>query len=799
MASSRNPTTLSNLNIQWEWEGDKGVWQQFPLDVQQQISQAFNAGNKEVTINQTEEISMTIKFTDMIQINQKTKFMRRLRLCIEFADKNSLSVYEYENESKKWLIYNAEITIKIAHAIENHQTTLLINNRNQSYEVDLEELTETNSETKAVRKIRRVKSMAKIPLAVSTSSNKRSLNFDDQLENTKKKPIVSKSAPTEKSASKPKSTPIEESVSKPKTAPIDKSASKPKSAPIEESASKSKTAPIEKSASKSKTAPTEETTSKPKTAPIEESASKSKPAPKEKSASKSKPAPIEKSAMRTITTVVGKVPVDSECASMSGKAHVYCEDKDVFDCMLNQTDVGNNNNKFYLIQLLEENNSKKYYVWLRWGRVGYNGQNNLEHFGCDLDDAKRFFCKKFSDKTKNDFYYRDAFTKYPGKYDYVQLDYNPSNKLDENNKTQLATIEQLKGLPVPESKLDQRIQNLIQLICNVRAMEEALLEMKFDARKNPLGKLSATQIKAGYSSLKEIEAFIKTNKFNSAFIEANNIYYTRIPHEFGRNTPPLIKTIQQLKSEIELLEALDDIEIAFTTLNIETNTRLNPIDQHYEQLKCKLNPIDKTKDIHKIISKYLQTTHASTHEQYKMQIEDIFEIERENENEVFKDVGNKMLLWHGSRLTNFAGIMSQGLRIAPPEAPVTGYMFGKGLYFADMSSKSANYCYPTPSKNTGLVLLSEVALGKCNELLNADNNAHRLPDGFSSVKGLGSIAPNLKNAVTLDNDVVIPMGPSESTDVNNPKGYTLNYNEYIVYDTKQVRMRYVIKLKFLFK
>ena len=25
---------------------------------------------------------------------------------------------------------------------------------------------------------------------------------------------------------------------------------------------------------------------------------------------------------------------------------------------------------------------------------------------------------------------------------------------------------------------------------------------------------------------------------------------------------------------------------------------------------------------------------------------------------------------HGSRLTNFAGIISQGLRIAPPEAPV---------------------------------------------------------------------------------------------------------------------------------
>ena len=69
-----------------------------------------------------------------------------------------------------------------------------------------------------------------------------------------------------------------------------------------------------------------------------------------------------------------------------------------------------------------------------------------------------------------------------------------------------------------------------------------------------------------------------------------------------------------------------------------------------------------------------------------------------------------MLLWHGSRLTNWMGILSQGLRIAPPEAPVTGYMFGKGVYFADVSSKSANYCYATKSKNVGLILLCEVCL-----------------------------------------------------------------------------------------
>ena len=70
-----------------------------------------------------------------------------------------------------------------------------------------------------------------------------------------------------------------------------------------------------------------------------------------------------------------------------------------------------------------------------------------------------------------------------------------------------------------------------------------------------------------------------------------------------------------------------------------------------------------------------------------------------------------MLLWHGSRFSNFVGIISQGLRIAPPEAPRTGYLFGKGVYFADMAAKSAPYTCYNLSDNVGLFLLCEVALG----------------------------------------------------------------------------------------
>lgn len=126
----------------------------------------------------------------------------------------------------------------------------------------------------------------------------------------------------------------------------------------------------------------------------------------------------------------------------------------------------------------------------------------------------------------------------------------------------------------------------------------------------------------------------------------------------------------------------------------------------------------------------MKNTHAATHNNYSLEILDAFEVKRQGEDERYKSsIHNKMLLWHGSRLTNFVGILSQGLRIAPPEAPVTGYMFGKGVYFADMVSKSANYCFTSSTNNTGILLLCEVACGNHNELFFADYNASNLPSG----------------------------------------------------------------------
>lgn len=104
----------------------------------------------------------------------------------------------------------------------------------------------------------------------------------------------------------------------------------------------------------------------------------------------------------------------------------------------------------------------------------------------------------------------------------------------------------------------------------------------------------------------------------------------------------------------------------------------------------------------------------------------------------------RKLLWHGSRSANFSGILSQGLRIAPPEAPVNGYVFGKGVYLADLASKSCEYVNPQISDNYGLLLLCEAQLGdsayeRYDRDLNAASNSRK--NGSLSTWAQGKTQP----------------------------------------------------------
>jgi poly [ADP-ribose] polymerase len=134
-----------------------------------------------------------------------------------------------------------------------------------------------------------------------------------------------------------------------------------------------------------------------------------------------------------------------------------------------------------------------------------------------------------------------------------------------------------------------------------------------------------------------------------------------------------------LKEKLNMVESLGDIEIATRILS---NTKLenldrNPLDSYYASLNSHVRPLESGSERWNLIEAYVNNTHAPTHMDYNLEIMDIYEVERFGESQNFtkyQGLHNQALLWHGSRLSNWVGILSQGLRIAPPEAPVTGYM-----------------------------------------------------------------------------------------------------------------------------
>lgn len=475
--------------------------------------------------------------------------------------------------------------------------------------------------------------------------------------------------------------------------------------------------------------------------------------------------------------------------------HVLQRGDEIYDAMLNQTNVGDNNNKFYVIQLLESDDGLRYMVYNRWGRVGIKGQDKLHGPYTSLECAIQEFEQKFFAKTKNQWSGRKDFVCYPKCYRWLEMDYTETDKESDVHAKQTSVTD----IQPRETKLEARVAKFISLICNVSMMKQQMMEIGYNADKLPLGKLSRSTISEGYKVLKKIADVIgQADRKNLEQLSGE--FYTVIPHDFGfkKMREFVIDSPQKLKRKLEMVEALGEIVVATKLLEDNMGMQEDPLYSSYERLNCELLPLEVHSKEFSMVSKYMKNTHAKTHSNYTVEIVQILRVSREGEAERFKKFSgmkNRMLLWHGSRLTNWTGILKQGLRIAPPEAPVTGYMFGKGVYFADMFSKSANYCCSTPTATSGVLLLCEVALGDMAELLNAKYDADELPDGKLSTKGVGRTAPDLSEVETLEDGVVVPLGkPKEHSDVK----ASLLYNEYIVYNPDQIRMRYVVHVNFNF-
>jgi len=488
--------------------------------------------------------------------------------------------------------------------------------------------------------------------------------------------------------------------------------------------------------------------------------------------------------------------IDSLCPRY-GSGGVY----DDYDCMLNQTNIGANNNKFYIIQLIQDGG--RYFVWTRWGRVGESGQNAQKGPFGDLDKAISEFKKKFKDKTRNNWDDRDNFEPASGKYTMIEMDAQDDTDNAELEE-KLAQLDSVDGSPVKSKAskkvkacvLDKPTQGLIKLLFDNDMFKEAMAKMDLDVKKMPLGKISKSQIAKGFEVLEEMEGAIKSNN-KKTLQDLTSRFYTLIPHNFGRQRPPTIASEEVLRKKMDMLLVLGDIEIAQSLQKVNVKQEDDdgevdhPYDINYGLLNCGLKHVEQKSKIHNIISTYVENTKSSS----SLKLIDVWEVERGDEDKRFAvhdDLDNRKLLWHGTNVAVVVAILKSGLRIMPH----SGGRVGRGIYFASEQAKS--HCYVgTSNDGTGIMFLNEVALGT-EKIIHRDDSSLRVaPAGFDSVlaQGRQEPDPSKDTTITLDKkEVVVPQGKPKPTKSAN--GSSFHNSEYLVYKESQNRIRYLLKFKF---
>lgn len=332
-----------------------------------------------------------------------------------------------------------------------------------------------------------------------------------------------------------------------------------------------------------------------------------------------------------------------------------------------------------------------------------------------------------------------------------------------------------------------------------------------------------TTVEKGYLGLKDPGEFIQNpdaakdkyrGTLKDVFSDLSSKYYTIIPHDFGRKRRATINTEDQLKAEVDLVEILGNMRISNEVLKETETSREGQSAVH--SLDARLASLGLQEAL-ALDERSLEFGHL---EQYFRHadgdhsdalIRHIYRVSRTEDVERFVRGGYdaegkklrpmkdcRKLLWHGSRVCNFGGILSQGLRIAPPEAPPNGKAFGNGIYLADRASKSASYCAPWNTDQTGLLLLCETQFPEPSYI----ESDHEF-NAAVSMRKKGLISTKMMtdpmndpaswlDAAAFNADIQGTCLPDPSIAMPRPHGFP---NEYIVYDLAQVHIRNVFMLQ----
>lgn len=258
----------------------------------------------------------------------------------------------------------------------------------------------------------------------------------------------------------------------------------------------------------------------------------------------------------------------------------------------------------------------------------------------------------------------------------------------------------------------------------------------------------------------------------AALVDGVTAYYNTIPTQLPRNLrdPQVLEDVvlRFCRDFGEQETRLNQLEAALATYTTRTPASA-AAPSPYDLLGARISPLPAADQEYARIVDFLGQT--SRHG-YAMRVRDIFEIAVPSERAAFdrNTFGTSMVLrlTHGTNSANVRHILHEhgagsGLRL--PRSYTNGWMFGPGLYFANIASKSAQYCrgragYPR------LMFLADVAVGKMYVAPRDMGAACAAPRGHHSVWGKAGHTRSWAGA--------------------------LAYDEFIVYRQEQQTLRYLV-------
>ncbi|CAL0333977.1 unnamed protein product [Lupinus luteus] len=440
---------------------------------------------------------------------------------------------------------------------------------------------------------------------------------------------------------------------------------------------------------------------------------------------------------------------DTKLQEQGGK--IYEKDGILYNCAFSLCDQGRGLNDYCVMQLIvvPEN---RLHLYFKKGRVGDdpNAEERLEELDNE-DNALKEFVRLFEEVTGNEFepWEREKkFQKRPLKFYPIDMDDGVEVRHGALGLRQL-------GIAATHCKLEPQVANFMKVMCSQEIYKsshrhgyKSSPEKMYANGGNflfPISIISSSKIddnrtQSGEEVLLEFIEKVKSLKETGPKGEAVWTDFSQRWFTLMHSTRPFIfRDYQEIAEHAAAaLEGVRDMTVASHLIgDMSGSTIDDPLSETYNKLGCSISPLDKDSDDYDMIVKYLEKTY---------------------------------------------------------EPVKVGDLFGKAIVCSDAAAEAARYGFTAVDRPEGFLVLAIASLGnETTQLKSPPEDTTSLEEKKVGVKGLGKKKTDESEHFVWKDDIKVPCGQIVASEHQDSP---LEYNEYAVYDPKQVRISFLVAVKY---